>query len=172
MATLPTPGGDSGTWGTELNEFLEVSLASDGKVKNEALQSLSTAPVADAALANKKYVDDQITAGNPIGDAPTVYDSEPTAMLKDHSYKVQTAGFVNARVSYADRVFISVGVENNPTETGVRVAAGNTAGDTISESFGMAFVPKDYYFKVTGSGTITIYWTPLISGGGAPVDQD
>ena len=62
MATQPTPGGDAGSWGTELNEYLSVSLAADGKVKTEALQTDSTAPSADAAVANKKYVDDQITA--------------------------------------------------------------------------------------------------------------
>jgi PPE-repeat protein len=34
MARLPTPGQDSGTWGTILNDFLGVSLNSDGTVKN------------------------------------------------------------------------------------------------------------------------------------------
>jgi len=34
MARLPTPGGDSGNWGTILNEFLEVSHQSDGTLKN------------------------------------------------------------------------------------------------------------------------------------------
>ncbi len=62
MATKPTPGASDGTYGTELNAFLDVSLAADGKIINEALQSASTAPSADAALANKKYVDDNIRA--------------------------------------------------------------------------------------------------------------
>lgn len=30
MAQLPTPGGNSGTWGTVLNEFLEVGHSADG----------------------------------------------------------------------------------------------------------------------------------------------
>ncbi len=30
MPQLPTPGGDSGTWGNVLNEFLEVGHAADG----------------------------------------------------------------------------------------------------------------------------------------------
>ncbi len=60
MATKPTPGGSDGTYGTELNAFLDESLASDGKIKTEALQTDSTAPVADAALTNKKYVDDLV----------------------------------------------------------------------------------------------------------------
>ena len=60
MATKPTPGASDGVYGTQMNAFLDVSLAADGKIINEALQTASTAPVADAALANKKYVDDAI----------------------------------------------------------------------------------------------------------------
>lgn len=30
MATLPSQGGSEGTWGTELNEWLEVEHATDG----------------------------------------------------------------------------------------------------------------------------------------------
>ena len=60
MATRPTPGGSDGTWGTELNAHLAVSLAADGKIKDGAAQTTSAAPSADAELANKKYVDDEI----------------------------------------------------------------------------------------------------------------
>jgi hypothetical protein len=35
MPTLPTPGGDYDTWGTELNEFLEVSHGPDGRLNSE-----------------------------------------------------------------------------------------------------------------------------------------
>lgn len=37
MAQLPIPGGDSGTWGTILNDFLEVSLNGDGTIQPSAL---------------------------------------------------------------------------------------------------------------------------------------
>ena len=30
MATLPTPGGDEGTWGAELNTYLRVQHNADG----------------------------------------------------------------------------------------------------------------------------------------------
>ncbi len=62
MATKPTPGGSDGTYGTELNAFLDVSIASDGKIKDGAVFSSSAAPTVDAGVANKKYTDDQITA--------------------------------------------------------------------------------------------------------------
>ncbi|KKL79988.1 hypothetical protein LCGC14_2009320 [marine sediment metagenome] len=64
MATKPSPGGSDGTWGTELNAYLEVSLAADGKVLDGAVFSTSAAPTVDAGVANKKYVDDQITASS------------------------------------------------------------------------------------------------------------
>lgn len=38
MAQLPTPGGDNGTWGNILNDFLEVSHNSDGTLSTTALQ--------------------------------------------------------------------------------------------------------------------------------------
>ena len=69
MATKPTPGGSDGTYGTELNAFLDVSLAADGKVKTEALQTDSTAPSADAALVNRKFVTDgasKVTDGSVV----------------------------------------------------------------------------------------------------------
>lgn len=59
MATKPTPGGSDGTYGTELNAFLDVSLDVNGFIATEALQTDATAPVDDKAVANKKYVDDE-----------------------------------------------------------------------------------------------------------------
>ena len=64
MATKPSPGGSDGTWDAELNAFLDVSLASDGKVLDGAVFSTSAAPTVDAGVANKKYVDDEITAAH------------------------------------------------------------------------------------------------------------
>lgn len=63
MALYPTPGGSSGSWGTETSAFHAVTRdLATGKVLNEALQVADTAPIADAALANKKYVDDSISS--------------------------------------------------------------------------------------------------------------
>lgn len=42
MAIKPTPGGSDGTYGTELNAFLDESLASDGKIKDGAVLAAAT----------------------------------------------------------------------------------------------------------------------------------
>lgn len=69
MAVKPTPGGSDGTYGTELNAFLDVSIASDGKIKDGAVFSTSAAPSVDAGVANKKYVDDSILTDNFVAKA-------------------------------------------------------------------------------------------------------
>ena len=76
MATKPTPGGSDGTYGTEMNAFLDVSLASDGKVKDGAVFSTSAAPTVDAGVTNKKHVDDNTTMVPAITGAGTGYAGE------------------------------------------------------------------------------------------------
>lgn len=57
MAAKPTPGGSDGTYGTELNEFLDVSLASDGKVKDGAVLEAATEPAdGDRTIADAAFV--------------------------------------------------------------------------------------------------------------------
>lgn len=142
-------------------------------LKDTSKLATSGAPAAEAQIANKKYVDDQITLNIPVGDAPTSTDSESNTMLKAHAYKAQTAGFVNATITYPDRINLYVDDTADPAGVGDKVAVGNTAGDGAGSAFVMAFVPKNQYFEVTtNSGTPAIFWTPLISGGAAPIDQD
>lgn len=92
MATKPSPGGSDGTWGAELNAHLEISLASDGKVKTEALQTDSTAPSADAAVANKKYVDDQITASHVAARCKAWVTHNSSGTIQGSGYNITSTG--------------------------------------------------------------------------------
>ena len=91
MARLPTPGGDDGTWGQILNDFLSVAHDADGSLKAAILASkandsavvhtsgaetvagiktFSSSPVvptptAPTQAANKTYVDGVASAGAP-----------------------------------------------------------------------------------------------------------
>ena len=105
------------------------------------------------------------------GDIPTINDSESNEMLKFHAYKVQTSGFVTARASSTANILVGwVGDTNDPAGAGIRVIHSKVAADSPSIAF---FVPNGKYFEITiTTATPTIVWTPLVSGGAAPVDQD
>lgn len=65
MVRLPTPGGDSGSWGDTLNEFLEVSHSSTGVIATTAetyAPSSGATATLDLSLSNQHYV--TMPAGN------------------------------------------------------------------------------------------------------------
>lgn len=72
MATLPTPGGDTGTWGDELNEWLLVSHNADGSPKGP-------------------YVD---VTQPPYNAVPDSYYFDGVAVSGDNTFTSATATFV------------------------------------------------------------------------------
>ncbi len=166
MATKPTPGGSDGTYGTELNAFLDVSLASDGKIINEALQTDATAPVADAALANKLYTDTKEAAlvtqstASIFGPWTDKDSGGSVALAKDEIYRVGSDGFVYVYKSTQNATIIGLTDSSNPPTT-IRQQA-NHATEVMCINFA---VRKDDYWKVTiTTGTPTIFWLPIGTG--------
>ncbi len=51
MARLPTPGGDNGTWGIILNDFLDVSFSATGTLK---ANTVGTTQISDGAVTVAK----------------------------------------------------------------------------------------------------------------------
>lgn len=51
MARLPAPGGDNGTWGVILNDYLSVSLDTGGALKAD---TVNTSQIADSAVTVAK----------------------------------------------------------------------------------------------------------------------
>ena len=120
MATRPTVGGSDGTWGTELNAHLDISLDTDGKVDDGAAQTTSAAPTADAELANKKYVDDQIASASGSCKAWGHVISDGT--LQGSGFNVSTARDSEGTytltwgTNFADDDYaVPIGIINNPT---------------------------------------------------------
>ncbi len=78
MARLPNPGGDSGTWGTLLNDFLSQVHASDGSLKTD---SVGPAQLQDNAVTASAIAPNTITttelAGNSV-DATVIADGSVT----------------------------------------------------------------------------------------------
>lgn len=62
---LPTPGSDNGTWGTVLNDFLQVAHNTDGTLQADAVQA------AGAVIASEIGAADGVAALNGTGQVPT-----------------------------------------------------------------------------------------------------
>lgn len=109
----------------------------------------------------------------PTGDFPTPNDSESNPMLKSHAYLAQTAGFVNAFFTLADvnMATAHIGTTSDPFGEGIMISQHRCLEAGMFDlSF---FVAKGLYFEIRHPATApTILWTPLIAGGGAPIDQD
>ena len=157
--TLPTVGSSYNTYGTELNAHINVSHDSDGKIKNGAEQTTSAAPTTDAMIANKKYVDDQITAAVPDDDAFGALASKS----KDTVYLAASDGFVCSTSTTNDqRPNYDVLTDSSNPPTTSRFRARNLDGNSV---IGCCVpVKKGDYWKLSDSGTfgnITIYWIPV-----------
>ncbi len=109
MAVKPTPGGSDGTYGAELNAFLDESLAADGKIKDGAEQMTSAAPTTDVMVANKKYVDD-VVGLQDRGD-PAAVDFAVGDLIADGlAHELDLSGIV---ASGAATVLLRVRIEDN-----------------------------------------------------------
>lgn len=155
--TLDVTGNiDPTTYETTNGGFLdEDAMGSDAANKVVSQQSLVA------------YIATQIA-----GDVPTANDSESNAMLKSHAYLTQTSGFVDVIIlNTTNAIQFYVGTTNDPLGAGT-LTAQQRSNSASSDSHVNSFVANGKYFEIVSSSTPTIYWTPLVSGGAAPIDQD
>lgn len=142
-AQLPTPGGDDGTWGTILNQFLLVSHNADGTLQTSALTQagavtsvngnsptsgvVTITPSDLGALASSNNLGDVSspeTALSNLGGAPVASPSfsgtptAPTPTTGDSSTKIATTSFVQSAVGG-----LSSGISG--ITDGANVATGN-----------------------------------------------
>jgi hypothetical protein len=73
MARLPTVSGDNNTWGTVLNEYLSVSLDTDGTIKSTALTSKIGTVVGSPTTVTGLWVGPQATYDGLTPDDNTLY---------------------------------------------------------------------------------------------------
>lgn len=69
MARLPQPGGDAGSWGDVLNDYLLQTHASDGTLKSSSVgqdqltsNAVTTTSIADSSISTAKLQDDSVTS--------------------------------------------------------------------------------------------------------------
>ena len=90
MARLPQPGGDSGNWGTILNDYLTQALKPDGTLKDDIVTSASIAPDAVDAVSiangtiSEALLDTNVqTKLNNVGSGGVSDGTISTAKLQD-----------------------------------------------------------------------------------------
>jgi|GEM_PF-6220141 len=147
MARLPTPGGDTGSWGDILNAFLEVSLASDGTlnsgvvgnaqlqngaVSNAKLDSITQTKLAQGASAYQKPV-----GGIPESDldsaTQTKVDAGGTSVQTVNSHTGPTVTVTKSDVSLGN--VDNTSDVNKPVSTATQTAlnAKLTASSNLSD---------------------------------------
>ena len=93
MATKPSPGGSDGTWGTELNAYLAVSLASDGKIKDGAvLEAATESGDGDRTVADKAYVDAQIAAAHVSARCKAWVTHNSAGVIQGSGFNITSTG--------------------------------------------------------------------------------
>jgi hypothetical protein len=135
---LPTPGASDGTWGAELNDFLEVGHNADGTLK---LDDVDQTPSA-------------LTSINITGAAQQISATKVAYLY--------ISGFVAASGG-STGFTVKLGSTSSPTTVVVKNQAGSTGGN--NEGFGNCiYIPKGWYFQVETLGdvmTFTAYYVTL-----------
>ncbi|MGF7228354.1 MAG: beta strand repeat-containing protein, partial [Candidatus Saccharibacteria bacterium] len=111
MSRLPIPGSDDGSWGTVLNDFLDVSHASDGTLKSSAVTAAGAA--SDSAVVHN-------TGGEIIAGTKT-FSASPIV-------PTPTLGGQAANKTYVDSVAGAGAPDATPTTKGIVQLAGDLGG--------------------------------------------
>jgi hypothetical protein len=137
VSRLPVPGSDDGTWGNILNDYLSVSLDTDGSIKAGAVASKAnvshTHAESDVTSLSSDLAGKEATAnkGAASGYAPLDGSSKlPLANLPHHASTHALGG--------ADPVIPSL------------MLPPFTAGGSLSLSTGTSRLPIDSTYSITG----------------------
>lgn len=156
MPRLPTPGGDSGSWGDILNSFLAIEHNSDGSLKLRADPLLTDKytkpaggiPKTDLASA----VQTSLTSADTAVQASTVGQASGVASLDGSSRVVQNpklhasahqpggADALNFTTINLSGTLANMGTLTPATYAGQYYLAADTAGGTLYYSNGTAWV--------------------------------
>ena len=73
MARLPIVGSDNDSWGTVLNEYLSVSLNTDGTIKSSAISSKIGTATGSPTTVTNVWVGTQVQYNALTPNANTLY---------------------------------------------------------------------------------------------------
>lgn len=134
MARLPQPGGDAGTWGDVLNDFLSQSLQTDGTLKHDVVttsvvaagaistahlqqQSVTSGKIQDAAVTEAKLAGTSVSTGVLQNGSVTSSKIANTAVGSAH---LQDQAVTSAKIANGSVTAAKLAVDVSSTNTGVR----------------------------------------------------
>jgi hypothetical protein len=169
MTQLPVPGGDSGTWGNILNDFLSVSHNNDGSLQSSAITSaggyvkpsggIPETDLASSAQTSLSLANSSIQLGGDIGGtavAPTIAKLQGTT--------------VNAATPATNQVLSYVGGEWVPA-----TASSSTVNDATSSAPGIIQLTGDLGNSATNPQVVSTHLAsplPLNQGGTGSATQN
>jgi len=115
MARLPVPGSDDNTWGQVLNDFLDVSHASDGTLKSSAVTNAGAAT--DSAVVHN--------TGNETVAGTKTFSASPVV-------PTPTLGSQAANKTYVDSVAGAAAPDATTSSKGIVQLAGDLGGTAAS----------------------------------------
>lgn len=134
MARLPQPGGDSGNWGTILNDYLGQAHNADGTIKTGAVTKASVGlGNVDNTSDATKAVASATKLTTPRAINGVAFDGSADITIVD-STKVPTTRTVNGKV-------LSANISLTPADIGAATAVQGAKADT-------AVQPADLGVKV------------------------
>lgn len=135
MARLPQPGGDNGTWGDVLNDYLSQTLKSDGSLKDNVVTTAAIAPdaITSVEIANNTIQESQLSTVvqdklNTAGSGSVADDTISTAKLQNSSVttsKLADDAVTNVKVAPAAAIDQSK-IANLTTDLAGKAAATHT----------------------------------------------
>lgn len=102
MPQLPTPGGDTGTWGDILNEFLEVGHAADGTNIGGIVETTKSSGFTLAATDNGKRIVCTAVLTITVPALGTLEDGFECEIVNDSGGTVTINGPGTTNVSMSD----------------------------------------------------------------------
>jgi hypothetical protein len=147
MAQLPTPGGDAGTWGTILNDFLLVSHNGDGTLKSSALTAAgagtyskpsSGIPATDLSSgvqSNLTLASSAVQLGGDLGGtttAPTIAKLQGTAVNTSSPQDNQVLSYDSTANAWVPSTITSTTISDATTSSKGIVELSGDLGGTAS----------------------------------------
>lgn len=146
MTRLPTVGGDDGSWGTVLNQYLSIELDTDGTLKKKLLTNFAN--LEDYGAAGDGTTDDTVAIRTAIATGKHLFCGQGKTYLINGGFALSAGQIVFGNGATFKRNSQVV------TTTDTTITNGSTTSITVADSTGMT-VGMDLAFSQGSQSGLT-----------------